>query len=132
MFNPFELNEETIISPLSDIDPDLHYFNTLQNGASPICDYHLEDSFHEKKTQLSITNDSFSLMQTYLRSMPNNVQKFKTYLELLEPKFKVIGITETWFHEGNHLLYGFEGYNAISNYRKSQRGEEFQYLFGTA
>jgi hypothetical protein len=77
--------------------------------------------FGKKETQLSITNDNFSLMHTNLSSMPTNVQKFKTYLELLEHKFTVIGITETWFHEGNHLPYGFEGYNAISNYRENRR-----------
>ena len=47
IFNPFELNEYTSVSPLIDVDPDLQYYNSMSNEMNN-CDYHLEETFNKK------------------------------------------------------------------------------------
>ena len=51
IFSPFELNED-FDNPLSEVDPDLQYYNSQCNTVLNSCDYYLEDGFNDqiKKT----------------------------------------------------------------------------------
>jgi hypothetical protein len=79
LFNPFELNENVDTSPLFDIDPDFHFFNTTLNFTS-ICDYYVDDTFNRKCTRLDIDDTCFTLLHMNLRSLPKNIDDFKTHI----------------------------------------------------
>lgn len=73
LFNPFEINEDTNVSPLFDIDPDLQYYNTICNRTPNKCDYYLEDTFIKKCSHLPITSECFSILHTNIRSLPKHI-----------------------------------------------------------
>ena len=58
IFQPFELNAN-FNDPLSDVDPDLQFYNSNCNNVMSGCDYYLEDSFNKKIKELN--NDLKSL-----------------------------------------------------------------------
>ena len=121
IFVPFEINDETRVSPLYDTDPDLHYFNTLTSKLAS-CDYHIEDTFNRKLNDLSFDENCFSLLSINIRSIPKNISCLQSYMSLLDNNFSVIGVTETWLHDANHDKYNLDGYNQINNYRTSRIG----------
>ena len=45
LFNPLELNNDDVYSPLCDVDPDANYFNELNAHISQNCNYYYEHSF---------------------------------------------------------------------------------------
>ena len=121
IFIPFEINDQNTFSPLFEIDPDIQFFNSLANNLS-VCDYYLEDSFNKKCTDLHIDQTCFSLLHTNIRSMPKNLTHLHDYLDLLNIKFSILGISETWLHVGNYENYNISGYQAAHNYRASRQG----------
>ena len=122
-FNPFEINDDEILLPINQNDPDIQYFNdstVLQNIGS--CDYYLEDTFVNKCTDLSINENSLSLMQFNIRSIPKNLDKLENYLAGLRFSFTVIGISETWLKESNVDCYSLRGYQHYFVYRENKSG----------
>ena len=63
------------------------------------CDYHDEDTFH------CMTKDSkdkeFSSLHLNIRSIHNKFYDLKAYLNSLEYKFSIIGLSETWLNPDN-------------------------------
>ena len=57
-----------------------------------------------------------------IRSIPQNLNNFVTYVHNLKIDFDVIGLTETWINEANTNLYNIEGYVQRDIYRKEKRG----------
>ena len=51
VFQPFELNADSN-SPLLDIDPDVQFFHNQNKNNFQSCEYHLEESFNKKLTNL--------------------------------------------------------------------------------
>ena len=95
LFQPFELNDEDHRFPLSDVDPDLNNYSSI-NYQSARCNYYLEDTFNseiDKKIPKSM--HSFSICHTNIRSAKKNLGTFENYLHNLEPTFKAIAVTET-------------------------------------
>ena len=45
IFNPFEINDDASILPLTDIDPDLNFYNSIQ-GLATDCNYYFQESFN--------------------------------------------------------------------------------------
>ena len=121
IFNPFELNSEFELNPLINMDPDTQFFNHV-GGCHISSDYYLEDAFNDKCQQKSVTPDSFSMIHLNIRSAPKNLNKFDSYLKILNIKFSLIAITETWYNDDNHDLYGLDGYKMVEDYRKDKRG----------
>ena len=121
MFLPFDLNTNENL-PLHDADPDIQYYQMVCNSTLNSCDYHLEDSFNNMISRLDITNECLSLLHMNIRSMPKNMNKFENYLELLNHKFSIIGITETWLKESTKQLYSLDGYQPIHICRPDRSG----------
>ena len=61
-------------------------------------------------------------MHLNIGSAPKNLTKLQLYLKTLDVKFSLIAVTETWFNENNHDLYGMDEYQMVDDYRKSQKG----------
>ena len=118
VFHPFEMNDR--ISPLSEIDPDLHFYNSIDFHLSG-CNYYNEDNFLKLMGELEKTW-SFSLCHVNIRSVKRNLSDFSLYIRCLNYNFCVIGITETWLQKDTCDLYMLEGYNFVEKHRESRSG----------
>ena len=121
IFSPFELNENIEI-PISDIDPDIQFYNNQCIAALQSCDYYIEDTFNSKLTELNIKNGCLSMIHANVRSAAKNLNRFETYLSNLNHVFPIIALTETWARDDNVNLCNISGYNCEHNYRSSRSG----------
>ena len=124
IFNPFEMNDSDYQLPLCDIDPDLCFFNELEFQVSSNCNYFNCESFvnaHNDKQKRSCY-DNLSLCHANIRSLKQNFAGLERYLDLLNMKFTIIGVTETWLDEYDCDLYGLNDYNLVEKHRDSRRG----------
>ena len=121
LFIPFDLNENENL-PLHDVDPDIQYYNDQCNLTLQSCDYHLENMFNNKLSNLGINSNCWSLFHHNIRSIPNNLSKLENYLSLLEHKFSIIGLSESWLKEHNVDTFSLDGYNSEHNIRKLRNG----------
>ena len=125
LFNPLELNNDDIYSPLCDVDPDANYFNELNAHIYQNCNYYYEHSFStiiQSRFKDAIDPNVFSLCHINIRSMKANLTSFEICLQNLEFQFSVIGITETWLSDSNSDLYTIDGYNFIETHRTERSG----------
>ena len=83
VFHPFEMNDR--ISPLSEIDPDLHFYNSIDFHLSR-CNYYNEDNFLKLIGKLEKTW-SFSLCHVNIRSVKRNLSDFSLYIRCLNYNF---------------------------------------------
>ena len=121
LFTPFELNDDDT-SPLSDVDPDLQYYNSISNMNHSSCNYHLEDTFNNKKAQLNIESNSFSMIHTNIRSIPKNLNSFENYLDGLDHNFSIIGLSESWLSDSSAQCYSMQGFTGEHKYRANRSG----------
>ena len=121
IFNPFELNDDTVC-PMNDIDPDILYYNQQFNPILQSCEYFLEDTFNKKIRDANIQQNALSLIHTNIRSSSCNLRTFDTYLDTLDHSFSFIGLSETWLKSCNKDLYGIAGYKGEHSFRSKQRG----------
>ena len=117
-FNPFEIDDETVLFPLFNADPDFNFYNNAAQAATS--DYYVEDSFNAEFD--GVSGQSLSVIHLNVRSVPRNLDKFVHYISNLKVNFTVIGLSETWLNETNHMIYNIDGYNAISKYRTGRIG----------
>ena len=121
LFTPFELNDGHE-SPMSDIDPDIQFYNTHCNTVLNSCDYYIEDSLNSKIDNLSIKENVFSLVHANIRSAPRNLTKFESYLSGIDHTFSIIALSETWIKEDNKDLQNIEDYKSEHSYRADRGG----------
>ena len=120
-FNPFEINDDSEILPLVDIDPDLNYFNSLASITSATkCNYYIDESIN--KDVSNAIKENLSLFHLNIRSLPKHHSDLTNYLQGLELEFSVIGLSETWLSNANEDLYNIENYNNVNVCRESRRG----------
>ena len=129
LFNPLELNNNDIYSPLCEVDPDANYFNELNAHISQNCNYYYEHSFStiiQIRFKNMIDLNVFSLCHKNIRSMKANLTSFEICLPNLEFEFSVIGITETWLTDfwfyWNSDLYNINGFNLVETHRTGRSG----------
>ena len=120
VFIPFEINTDSSHHPLFDVDPDMQYFNKITQG-NINSDYFTSDSYIRKCSK-KLSGDSFSMFHVNIRSLPKNLVSLENYLMLLDTKFTIIGLTETWLTDSTASLYSIDGYTSINNYRIERRG----------
>ena len=108
LFNPFQLNDKDYYTPLSQIDPDVNFFNNVNSHLGLSCNYYLENSFYDLvKSQMNnlTTENMFSLCHLNIRSLRANLSAFELTLHNLGIHFTAIGISETWLNDYNCDLY---------------------------
>ena len=123
VFNPFNINDESNFGPLHDNDPDLQYFqddSVTSLSSLSSCKYYIEDSFNNQIK--NIKRDTFSIFHHNIRSIPRNVDRLLEYLENLNHRFSVIGLSETWLTESNHELFDIPHYNQVKAFRTNRGG----------
>jgi hypothetical protein len=110
-FHPFEA-EASEHNPLSDMDPDLNYFNNFSPSQSSY--------FSDISPNL---NFDMSLLHLNIRSLPKNNDIFNVYLKSLAVNFDVIALSETWLTADNcHLPYISQQYSHICSTRNNRSG----------
>ena len=123
LFNVFELNDDDSLVPIYDSDPDLQYFNDLtQFNSLRNCDYYLEDSFIKKFCTNNNENINLSLIHFNARSLSKNMNQWSSYLNSLNFKWNIIGVSETWLNNDNAHLYTFNGYSHYYLTRDKKKG----------
>ena len=123
MFIPFELNKGHDVHPMFDVDPDLQFFNDMyNNGSYNSSNYYIEDTFNSRCQDLMLSSNCFSMIHLNVRSVTRNLSHFLLYLKLLNLKFSIIGLTETWFNETNVDVFSIPGYKSENNYRRKRKG----------
>ena len=124
LFNPFQLNDKDYYTPLSQIDPDVNFYNNVNSHLGLNCNYYLENTFYELvKSQMhnSTTENVFSLCHLNIRSLRANLSAFELTLHNLRFHFTAIGISETWLNDHNCDLYDIAGYNLIEVHRHTKK-----------
>lgn len=123
IFNPFEINDTDTFSPLFDTDPDFNYFNSMTTmNVAMQSDYFTENSFIKKLQQNNVLPTALSLIHINIRSIPKHFDEWEYYLETLQFKFNIIGISETWLREENVESYNMKGYQHVYQYRSNRKG----------
>ena len=115
IFNPFEINEDdsNILEYQGDLDPDKCFFNHHSHRLLEACNYQTEQTFNNYVSRKGISNNNFSLFHLNVRSVPANLSSLLSYMENLEHRFSVVGLTETWLRPSNIDAYGIDGYNRV-------------------
>ena len=121
LFTPFDLNENENV-PLYDIDPDIQFYRNQCNTSLPNCDYHLEDSFNKKISNLKIKDNCISMTHVNIHSANENLGKFEMYLSNLNHTFPIIGVSESWLKDHNVDTCNMHGYQSEHNFRPIKRG----------
>ena len=110
-------------SVLDDVDIDSNFYNDNYNGLN----YgHMTDliydsaKFNNTYSQDYNIND-FSLIHLNIRSLPRNGNNFTAYLEMLQIKFSIICLSETWLSENRLINDIFLDYNAYHSMRGTDR-----------
>ena len=124
LFHPFELNddENDILDYHGDLDPDKCYFNEYSHSLIKNCNYFVEGTFNKYLLKHNVSQHSFSIMHLNIRSIPANFTSFLSYLDNVNHRFSVIGLTETWLKQPNISLYGIPGYSHIGITRSHGNG----------
>ena len=101
---------------LENIDPDI---NLLTSNIQTDCNYFDELSFNQ-----TLDNNVYnlSLFHVNVRSIPRNFDSLTSYLECLNCKFSILGLTETWHNENTVDHYEMSNFSSIHNYRSNCRG----------
>ena len=98
------------------------YKNQNHNSDMTKCEYYLEDRFRSKISNYFSNNSPFSVLHFNVRSLINKLDDLQQYLEELEHKFSVIGISETWLNNDNESQIQLPGYSFVNNNRNTKTG----------
>ena len=123
ILEPFDLNEENDHIPLSDLDPDLQFYNEINYAIyNNNSNYFDELSFNKTIAKNFNSKETFSLFHLNIRSLPANLSHMLCYMANLNLEFDIIGITENWLTEDNKDLYSIQNYEHIKNIRTNKTG----------
>ena len=113
-FDDMGINPE--VNQLNDIDPDL---NCLAHSFSQ---YYLENDFSSKFAHDPLFTSGFSVFNLNVRSIPKNFDSLTDYLKLLDFRFSVISLSETWLTTNNCNNYHIPDYVSHHVNRVNRRG----------
>ena len=115
VFVPFEFNDEPMYMPGNESDPDVNFFNQLSYSCSVNSNYYLEDGFNQRISDMNIVKQEyFSFFHMNIRSLRANMNKMLAYIDSLDTRFDVIGLSETWLKEIETDMYSISGYNHVA------------------
>ena len=104
---------------LDKIDPDNNVTNLYYGNE---CKYYNIDSFNELCCSTKVAEDALSLLHLNIRSIPKNLSDLQNYMQCLNTKFSIIGLSETWHNESTIDIYEMEEYECVSKFRADRRG----------
>ena len=125
LFNPFQLNDKDYYTPLSEVDPDVNFYNNINSHLVLNCNSYLENSAYDlmrTQTNCLSTDNVFSLCHINIHSLWANLPALELTLDNLRIHFTAIGVSETLLNDHIWDLYHIEGYDLIEVHRHSKRG----------
>jgi hypothetical protein len=116
-FNPFNLNSNIA---LCDNNADL---DNVLDVSKITCEYFLPANLKKQANSIKLDHEHlFSVICLNIRSIANKFDMFKQLINSTEENFQVIGLTETWFNDGNCQNFNLNGYDFISQNRHGKKG----------
>ena len=106
IINPFDIDE---VNNDDDLDPDNNYFIPTYNQSLSSCKYYNIESLN--KIIETKENPTLSIYSHNIRSLPKNSRALNSFLNIIDHKFNIVALTETWLKEHNTNLYIPEGYD---------------------
>ena len=119
VFIPFEINE-SIDTPLTEMDPDIQFYSNSQYTHGAKCDYYLEDQLISKVAGKEQCNQ-LSFFHLNVKIIPKHFDELEMYVNSLKLEFTMIALTETWLDKSKQDLYNMPKYNCINRFRKQRR-----------
>ena len=101
-----DLEDDSVINSLNDIDPDLCYYNQYTSNLSS--EYYSLKSFNKLCNPLH--HSPFSIIHTNIRSFNRNALEFNSLLSSIDHQFSLICLSETWLNESNCQLAQWNNY----------------------
>ena len=105
-YKPFSVDGNLTVN--AELDPDVNFF---QNISSLNAQYFNID--------VSISSDSFLVLQINVRSMQKNFEKFQEFFKTLKFNFSAVCLSETWCDSldstknSNYRLHGYKSFHQI-------------------
>ena len=121
IFHPFKINDTDHASPLCEIDPDVHFYNSIDTYLSK-CNFFDEYGFAQIVSNMAKPNGTLSFCHLNIRSIKQTLSNFVTYLKCLSFGFSIIGLTETWMRDDICDLHSIEGYELFEKHRSNKSG----------
>ena len=92
-FDPFE-SKDVLLDDSN--DPDKIFYNNIQAVDTQ---YYLPSELLSLSEKFRINSENFSVIHLNIRSAKKNFEKLKDFLSQKGSFFKVLCVTETWFHD---------------------------------
>ena len=108
---------------LQDIDPDAQFFNTPEVQTS-CCNslYYYECGLNDMLKKIGTRNENFSFLHLNIRSAFRNLDSLLQYLDNINHRFGIIGLSKTWCNECNVGSLNVKGYTSEHTYKVGRTG----------
>jgi hypothetical protein len=121
VFDPFSDDDDDDGGVLGDVDPDQNFLNEVRGTIIKGCNYYYSTKLYlELKDNLE--DIDFSVCHLNIRSLPKNIDTFKSTLFASGMSFNVLAFTETWLNHTNVDSHGIVGFNHEYLIRDSKSG----------
>ena len=127
IFIPFEIND-SIDTPLTEVDPDIQFYSNVEYTQSTKCDYNSESKFISIIAAKNESARNLSFFHINIKSLPKHYDELEIYLNSLSFKCSFIALSETWLDEYKQDLYEFPNYASINKFRKNKGGGVSLYI----
>ena len=110
-------------SVLDDVDIDSCFYNDNYNGLNygHMTDLIYDSAKFNNTYSQNFNNNDLTLIHLNIRSLPRNGNNFIAYLEMLQIKFNIICLSETWLNENRLINDILLDYNAYHSMRATDR-----------
>ena len=113
-----EHDYENCTAAMRNIDPDCNVLTT-DNFANTR--YHLKNDINDVIKRNNLSAKQFSLMRLNIRNLPKNIGKLSDFLSLIDNRFSINVLSETWLYNDNLDLYELPENKSIHFTRPSKK-----------
>lgn len=103
---------------LSELDPDVHFFEGNSISTSDNCKYFQIADFNEHQRM----NNQFSMMHLNIRSMSKHFDELQLFLNTMDLRFDCLGFSETWYTPENNDNFELAHFTQYKSFRSSRPG----------
>ena len=121
VYNVLDFEDNESVNPLSAVDPDYNFYHPMYDMNFSTSDYYCDEDFNAMYENGNVSPCT-SFLHLNVRSIPSNLNNLENYLSLLEHKFQIIALTETWLQPHNKDIYNICGYNHEYKIREGKKG----------
>ena len=127
IFIPFEIND-SIDTPLTEVDPDIQFYSSVEYTQSTKCDYYLEDKFISMIAEKNESTRNLSFFHINIKSLPKHYDELEIYLNSFSFKFSFIALSETWLDEYKQDFMNSQTIHQLTSSGKIKKVVECLYI----